>query len=146
MRKRRIWILILILILAVLIGFWVWRTWFYVQPLMDLLSPEDWQSVQAEHHPDVYTDGPVVHVSPEGLAAGLEGVDLKYHEKTNFLPTPCIIFWLHTGPGGTYELVVGQDGSVTYADYSEISSTKTYWKTTEPGLYEALLPLLPESE
>ena len=146
MRKRRIWILILILILAVLIGFWVWRTWFHVQPLMDLLSPEDWQSVQAEHFPNDHTDGPVVHVSPEGLAAGLEGVDVKRSRISDILPGASITFWLHTGPGGTYELVVGQDGSVTYADYSELSDTRTYWKTTETGLYEALLPLLPEAE
>ena len=146
MRKRRIWILILILILAVLIGFWVWRTWFRVQPLMDLLSPEDWLSVQAEYFPDDGTDGPVVHVSPEGLAAGLEDVDVKRSRISDILPGASITFWLHTGPGGTYILVVGQDGTVMYADNGEIYETRTYWKTTETGLYEALLPLLPEAE
>ena len=153
MKKRRIWIVVLIPVLLAA-GFLVWHTWFRVQPLMDLLSPEDWRSVQAEHHPADGTDAPVVHVSPEGLAAGLEGVDVKrsrisdmLYSELHSMPGAAITFWLHTGPGGTtYELAVGQDGYITYAEYGDLAGTRTYWKTTETGLYEALLPLLPEAE
>ena len=141
--------ILLIIVLSILItasgGFLVWR-FAYSWKLSQIVPLNHWTLVDAQLCTSSIGTGPVQRIDSDkydDLSNLLSSVTVKKASKMRASHTPFLKLCIQSEAADTFELVIYEDGNLTYALYGDLQKSRTYWKVTDRVLFRNVLEYLP---